>query len=240
VADERGGKLVFFDRAGTRERALSYPKPLIAPSVCNLADRSVLVSTAVIGRPFLHLNRAGGELAAYSVVMPDGTEPTRMQAQTTLASTAGGRGCVAAFRVGPGFLVFDGARLGPLRPYVEAIGFPEVERKKGDGAGGERLLYGKGAASAIATRGDTLLVLFGGKSSRASRVLDFYDLEDGAYLHSLELPLVARAFANTGDTYLFLGMKGGFPVLLAARPWPGAPPANAAPAASGKASYRPH
>ena len=113
---------------------------------------------------------------------------------------------------GPGFVVRTPS--GKLTPhqYIEAVREPEIEVKRAtvERVGTDRIVQEtqtfKGTAAAMRAMvvQDTLIVLFSGATNYKYRLLDYYHLPSGRYIHSRKLraPAVSVATGPNGWFYV--------------------------------------
>lgn len=109
-----------------------------------------------------------------------------------LRAGAGGDRCALLLTTGRGFALLDTAGRWTRHDYVERF---EVSGA-GDRASEEQVELT--AAADADFSGDTLVVLFNGKTEYASRLLDRYDGRTGTYLASDVLPFQTSEFAVAG------------------------------------------
>lgn len=109
-----------------------------------------------------------------------------------LRAGAGGDRCALLLTTGRGFALLDGDGRWTRHDYVERF---EVSGA-GDRAAEEQVELT--AAADAEFSGDTLIVLFNGRTKYASRLLDRYDGRTGAYLASDVLPFQTSDFAVAG------------------------------------------
>lgn len=140
-----------------------------------------------------------------------------LRLQTVLASTPGGDACLAALRLGLGFVRLR-ASTPPVmsaHPYREPVAIPAVrtlEQREGTTTTIITTLDDAPAAAAdVAVAGPTALVAFEGATAERRRLVDLYALADGAYRGSLlhPSPIVAIA-AWESRLYVLHRSRGRF------------------------------
>lgn len=130
----------------------------------------------------------------------------------------GTQDCVFVLRLGRGFTRYSGSRFGPAHAYVEAHDVPATQAERGPRGEfkGESVTGMVEAARGIGVSEGRLMVAFWGRSERQGRLLDYYDLETGAYLHSEPLPYFEGFTAHEDRAYLLTSI-GGYPAIRALR-----------------------
>lgn len=125
---------------------------------------------------------------------------------------------VLGFRLGNGWMVFDGNNLVGTHPYVEHSEFPEIRLVR---QGFRRYSHiperPRTSGRTLSVLADTLFVLFGGERpvGRLGRALDKFDLTTGRYLGSDLLPHSAH-YATVGNDRLFtISLDRVFPSIVA-------------------------
>lgn len=216
VVDERGGKIEVLDSTLQPVRAIRGVHPRIPAWFEFLADTIVVVPP----RPsegVLYLDTIGLRPVRHAGY------PWREGISDSLnASTwtsAADDYLVAAFWVGPGFMVLDrdGA---DSYDYIRRV--PFFTRWSMDRADDPNTFIREYAARAVQAVGDTVYILFGGRPGdydrepEPPRFIDVYT-RHGEYLHSLEMPVHADLFETDGSIF-YVVQTDPYPSLLALRP----------------------
>ena len=119
---------------------------------------------------------------------------------------------VFAFQVGNGWFTFQEETLTLSSPYVEHTDFSENP---------DRLSNATAPSSAsLSVRGDTLAVLFAGKTRGWLRHVDRYELNSGSYVDSFILPEPMKNAVVDERGAFFVTTYDDVPRLLALRPQP--------------------
>jgi hypothetical protein len=139
--------------------------------------------------------------------------------QGTLVGSRDGHGWAFGFSLGSGWVGFRDTRpLDGVRPYVEAAGFPRVERRKEGNTISTRLAsYTPCSACSASMDGGDFFVHFGGMSSNRRALLDRYTVESGDYRESYLLPVQAKV-VSVADGVVYVLVDEPSPTLLALRP----------------------
>ena len=102
---------------------------------------------------------------------------------------------------------------------VSALGSPYVEHTDVLPANATRFPPGTVPSGySLSVRGDTLAVLFMGRTRARSRVIDRYDMHTGSYLDSLILPMAAKAASVGPQGQVFVVTYDDFPTVMALAP----------------------
>lgn len=219
VADAGNGRLSVFGTDGRFRRIVSFSTPPYFDNLCALADGSVVVRSLGPVEPMFRVDARGAAVATPRLPWKDLNGPYGAVArQGWLASVPGTDDCVFALRLGRGFTRYSDGRFGPAHPYVEGFDVPATEVQRGSRGEfkGERVSGSVEAARGIGVSRDQLMAAFWGQSERQGRVLDYYDLRTGAYLHSEPLPYF-EGFTSAGDRAYLLTSIGGYPAVRALR-----------------------
>jgi hypothetical protein len=163
--------------------------------------------------------------------------------QMTTAAVAAGptsRGeCVFARVFGPDFVILNPTGRQTQHRYIEAIPEPviEVKRRTVEKSGGSSVVQetqsvkGNSSAMKSVVVGDTLIIQFAGLTSHKYRLLDYYLLPSGQYLHSRRLFAPVTGFTAAPDGSIIVTQIGELNSGISAlRPSRTAPPARPAPA----------
>lgn len=132
-------------------------------------------------------------------------------------------GWVFGFAYGNGWMVFRGANVIGVHPYVEHHDFPEVvTERRGFSRISRMTERPPSSGRSVSVRADTLYVLFGGTSSRRGYMLDVYDLTTGRYLVTHMLPHYAnRAVVDQAGRVFTMDNSSVFPAIVGLAPRPG-------------------
>lgn len=222
VSDAGNGRLAVFGTDGAFRRTIDLSTPPYFDNVCALEDGSFVVRSFGPIDPVFRVDAKG--TAVETPRLPWGDLNGRYGAvarQGWLANVPGTDDCVFALRLGRGFSRYSEGRFGPAHAYVEGFDVPatRVQRGPRDEFRGETVSGSTEAARGIGVSGTQLLVAFWGRSRDRGRVLDYYDLRTGAYLHSEPLPYFEGFTAVGGRAYLLTSV-GGYPAIRALRQTP--------------------
>lgn len=127
-----------------------------------------------------------------------------LQQQGWLSVDRSGGRWIFGFSLGNGWLAYEGERLITSGPYVEHTDFPAIVKDSSRARVSTKMARATPSALDLRIRGDSLWVLFGGKSDVKGRVLDRYSLRTGRYLSSLVLPVGPEAFVLDGPNITLL------------------------------------
>jgi hypothetical protein len=190
--------------------------PAPPASILPLDDRAIGMSHGAPS-PFMELGLDSLELRQSFALSWPGSVPDLANTRVSLAKGSGDT-WVSAFALGPGFIVWDGAK---PRPYIYREHIPFALRPSQEltamGADSAR----NGAVS-LEVVGEEIFMLFGGRPNRRAHPeeptvwVDVYSLQ-GRYLRSYRLPFHGRAMATDGQTFYFL-ITDDIPKLIALRP----------------------
>lgn len=205
ILDPINARVSVLDESGelAREVPLSTQGETTVPHGFALTAEGDRLYTLVLGDGLLPLAldargravRTGDTIAVSDAVSDRG--PTSIALQGIVGQDREGDTWVYAFSMGDGMYRFRGTELvGGRIPYVEPVPFPglvrEVSREGSTVNTVTRLTSPRFAANAVFVQDDTILVGFRGETDHAGRLVDRYDLESGAYLDSMLLPLAGR------------------------------------------------
>lgn len=174
-------------------------------------------------RPWIRVDRRGRVVGRRDLPWRRFRELDPLAAQMHLTPVGDAGGWVAAFAFGDRFLAFDAdGRLAHQGWFPETIPFPAVRvHSSGSPLGRQstsrKLLDPTFAAVGLTRSRDRLYVHFAGRSELAYRLLDSFDLRDGAYLGSVRLPRPVARVALGGDL-LYVAYADPYPTLAAWRP----------------------
>jgi hypothetical protein len=219
VSDAGNGRLAVFGTDGRYRRAIAVRTPAYFDNVCALDDGSVLLRSLAPVEPVFQLDRDGAPLSTPALPWDDLNDRYRSVArQGWFARDPATGDCIYALRLGRGFTRYSAGRFGRAHAYVERYDVPATQVQRGpDGQfRGETVSDNVEAARGIGISGPHLLVAFWGTSHRQGRVLDYYDLQSGKYLHSEPLPYF-EAFTAVGDRAYIVTTAHGYPAVRAFR-----------------------
>jgi hypothetical protein len=219
VSDAGNGRLMVFGPDGRYRRAIPVGGAPYFDNLCALADGTVVVRSLGPVDPLFRLDARGTPVATPALPWRDLNGRYRSVArQGWFAYDPATGGCVYALRLGRGFARYSAGRFGPAHAYVESYDVPasQVQRGPGGEFTGETVSGLTEAARGIGISGNRLLVAFWGTMERQGRVLDYYDLPSGRYLHSEPLPYF-EAFTAAGDHAYILTSVRGYPAVQALR-----------------------
>lgn len=219
VSDAGNGRLAVFGTDGRFRRTVALAAPPYFDNLCALADGSVLVRSFGPVKPVFRVDATGVAVGTPPLPWKDLNGASGAVArQGWLVSIPGTDDCLFALRLGRGFTRYSRGGFGPAYPYVEGYDVPATEVRRGPRGEfkGESVSGSVEAARGIGVSESELMVAFWGRSEQQGRVLDYYDLRTGAYLHSEPLPYF-EGFAAAGDRAYLLTSIGGYPVIRALR-----------------------
>lgn len=218
VLDPRTARITVIDEDGRAARllpldGLEYPTDEFVP----LSDGGAVVIVANGEEPLVRVGRDGAVERRSPLPWSEHAELPSLAVQLTTARHAGTGRWVAAYALGDGFYLFDGAgeAVTGRVPFVEGIPFATIEtntRSTGPGRT-ERTsqvvdpVFG---ALGVTLSSERIYILFGGRSQYRGRIIDSYSARDGSYVESIVLP---RTVADI--TYF----RGGF-IVRYSDPWP--------------------
>lgn len=157
-------------------------------SIVALADSSgYVLSTSTSDAPVLLVSADGSKGRPIPAPWDGFHRLSHLQWKgTVFAAPNGGWGY--AFESGNGWFVFGSDSVSAY-PYVEHTDFPDVVTEYIGASRSTRVISSPPYSGYdVASRGDTLYVLSGGKTEDAFRVLDKYSIGSGEYLGSQRLP----------------------------------------------------
>jgi hypothetical protein len=198
VLDLAARRIVVFASDGSFRRTVSL---LLLPdgpeAFCALPSGNFAV--AVVGRDSLvEVNEAGVMLGGWPRPWSV-SDPTGLANQVLMASDARAGSCGMVMVLGSGY-----SHLTPrgfiLHSSVEQIDPPQLLRSRTGRL--DSLSHRVIASAGVAARGDSLFVLFHGRSDLAGRVIDIYDMKQGRYLATWLLPARAGRFTLAGDALI--------------------------------------
>lgn len=160
--------------------------------------------------PWILVDRDGKAVDSTSVELPSGFGDLSLYQRGGLVARWKEDRWVFGFEVGNGWFTFRREAVDLASPYVEHTDFPP---RDGPGAGDLAV-----SAVSLSVRGDTLAVLFGGNTRARLYWLDLYDLNSGAYLKSLFLPMPAKYAVMGPEGQVFLVTYDLYPTVMAIRP----------------------
>lgn len=219
VSDAGNGRLMVFGTDGGYRRVIPVGGAPYFDNLCALADGTIVVRSLGPVDPLFRLDAGGIPMSTPALPWRDLNGRYRSVArQGWFAHDPATGDCVYALRLGRGFARYSAGRFGPAHAYVESYDVPasRVQRGPGGGFRGETVTGLTEAARGIAISGSRLLVAFWGTSELRGRVLDYYDLASGRYLHSEPLPYF-EAFTAAGDHAYILTSLRGYPAVQALR-----------------------
>ena len=158
--------------------------------------------------PWVLVDREGRTVE--SVELPRGFDRLSMRQRAGAITEWKEDRWVFGFQVGNGWFTFRREATELESPYVEHTDFPARNAPMV----GDRPV----SAISLSVSGDTLAVLFSGKTRLRLYWLDLYDLNSGAYLKSLFLPKSAKHAVMGPQGQVFLVTHDLFPTVMAIRP----------------------
>lgn len=189
-------------------------------NVCPLGDSTFLVGMMADGDVAMaRVDRDGRALERRPFPWPglDSLHPLATQFRMWPLPPYGD--CLLAMVLGHGFARLGRAGTAYALPYVERYPLPSMSASP-PGAARRSFQVAPGAratASGVAVDGDTLTLIFGGKTRLASRLLDRYDFSSGRYLHSEILPGRTQLLAGAAGRYFVVSTETEYPILSAIR-----------------------
>lgn len=186
----------------------------LARSVATLGDGRMAVQSSrvpwgVWGQESFQIQSVTGLPAGWSE-MPSLQNQGRMAAWRE-------DGWVFGFAFGNGWMVFKGAGMIGVHPYVEHHDFPGlVTERRGLSTISRMTERPPSSGRSVSVRADTLYVLFGGTRDRPGYMLDAYDLTNGHYLFTHMLPHYAnRAVVDQAGRTFTINNSTLFPFIVA-------------------------
>lgn len=181
-----------------------------------LADGSFILVTLRPDSPLVHVDSRGSFVERYSIAWPRFAKLHSLASQNHTVVGPDRRYWVLGLAVGEVFMVFGPSpNEATVATYVEWTEAPDIGPPEQRGRVHLPLVPFSGIN--LAVTGDTILVLFGGKTEHRGRLLDAYSATTGAYLTSYVLP--ARPLdlsVHRGVFYLLLNTPN--PRVLVLRP----------------------
>jgi hypothetical protein len=157
------------------------------------------------------MDTAGRTLLRASIPWPD-LPGQDMGTNAAVAGPSSGGACVFARTHGPGFVIRQPNGVLTTHQYIEPTPEPriEVKRQTVERSGDQSIVQetqvfnGVGSAMKAMIVRDTLIVQFSGSTAFKYRMLDYYHLPSGRYIHSRKLraPAVAVTAGANGAFYL--------------------------------------
>lgn len=199
VLDYPNQRVTVLGADGTLVRTISLVSTAGPPeSFCALGEGHLLLEARFVDSLLVFDTNTGG-LNGVRKPWPEPHDPDGALRQGLIVSDEHGRDCAVVMYRGLHFAMLPDGRFGEVRPYIESwelFAGPGVPDPAEDHI----------AAWDAAIVGDTLWVLFGGRTEVERRVLDAYSTQSGAYLGSLLLPQRAGWFTAHGG-HFFVGLR---------------------------------
>jgi len=229
VLDVQTHRITGFDRTG----AFSHEVPLLELDfvphefAVDPAGERFFMARPDEGIQPVEVARDGSARTGARYRFPGSRDAPPLALQGDVRAGADGDGWVVALNMGDGLLRFDGVEpLGGFVPYVEHVPLARVdvtvEGSPGSGTFSrtQQMVDPIFASRSSAVMGSRILVRFGGRTDQRERLLDIYELGDGAYRGSLLLPTAGGLAAWDGR--IVLARNTPHPTLLVLRPdaWP--------------------
>lgn len=199
VLDARARRVVILSPEGTLYRSLQLHNVDPIEIVPLMQGGAVVVAGG--SQPFVQIDSMGEVVRRFGLPWPKLAELNRLATQVLAAANPTDNHWYALFRVGDGFVPFNGTAWAGYRGrFVERMPFPVpvVSKQETGGATITRTFFTEQPTSAAiaATLSPTrLYVLFGGKTDRAGQLVDSYARRDGSYVETFTLPISARGLA---------------------------------------------
>ena len=169
--------------------------------VCHLEGGRYLVAD-VFQSGLLEFDSAGTPIRKLAPIWSDLQSAGWEANQVTLHNDPSGSTCLVALSTGRGFALL-GLREDPVRvPYVEAFDAYGVGERKDEGEMAFWATYDAEFA------GDTVVILFSGRTADRYRLLDRYNGRTGAYLNTWRLPFKTGEFAAGGGMLFVIDTSG--------------------------------
>lgn len=234
ILDVENGRLVVLSRAGRALRRIRLNRVGRPDDFVPLGDGGALVLVADPERPLVRIDAAGTVRDRRALPWPGLASLDPLVAQLVVGGDPITGRWAAAFQLGDGFLAFEGPRwLGYRGRFVEPVPFGRaVRHRSADRLGRSRTVTALAsptfAAWSVGVWRDAIGVLFVGRTELGGRLLDIYDVDDGAYRETLVLPRAVNQIARAEET-LYATFADPAPTLVAWRaerpaPEPGAGP----------------
>lgn len=213
VFDPDAGRLTVLSPNGEPlETILLTGLPATPSDITVLAPDSILVAVGRQPEPFWILDGSGHVRTRLPHPMGLFKETDPFARQMWIASDPASPAWAAGFIMTNGFVTFRGSEPAAWGWYPEPIQPPEVVRSRT--SEGERTVSTTRLATAptigaldLVVTDSTVLVLFSGRSERRFRIIDVYNLDDGAYRGTIPLPWPAATMARYGDRFVFMYNK---------------------------------
>ncbi len=187
VLDAATSRLSTISPRGELVSTMTLTLPGAPQQLVPLADGTYIVLSIGERLDLTRIGRNGNTLEPIQVPWEGWSTIAPLAAQALLDGPLAESTWVLGFVFGNGWFAFDGARPKEyVGKYIEHTNFPAVLKEAGE------LSYRLGKA--IKSGGDLsaadgrLHVLFGGATELKGRLIDQYDLDEGRYLGTLELP----------------------------------------------------
>lgn len=225
VLDLENARVVVLGADGQREASLSLAEVGSRPdAIVPRPDGGVLVLSDHPERSITVLDATSGVVDRRSFPWAGFRHLPPLASQMVAASEPEGERWVAAFSMADGFFPFEGSEWSRVRGwYVEPIPATKVTVEHRRSRDREQttawIEEPHFAAVDVSLDGDRILVLFHGKSTVASRVVDIYSHSTGEYLESLLLPSAVTALAYADSVYYGV-VSDPYPAIVAWTPRP--------------------
>lgn len=212
LMDSGNRRLVTLDASGQQVGEVSLTGTRTVESMAVLSDGRIALHP---GRPLLALWDSSGEVV--EVESPAGLGPPLLLHHQGGAVRWKDSFWVFGFMMGNGWMVFDGAQLKDVRPYVVHTEFPEVRyQRQGFRRYWQHVRRPVSSGRSVSVAGDTLAVLFGGGGRWRGWIVDRYDLRTGSYVETDVLPHYAnRAVVDASGRVFTVNSSALFPTIVA-------------------------
>jgi hypothetical protein len=234
IADQGNARLSAFDLRGKLLWDTPLPEPMVGGLCAQTARRLVIKRYS---SDHVEIRDTSGSLYSVSRV-PWGKNARESLSQGVQVVGPSSRGHCAIIReFGGQFALLSPQGVLKSYPYIEQLPEPEVvssskvleKNESGTIRQQTNSTASRQSGMRAMIRADTLIVQFGGESRQRLRLLDYYSLLDGRYIHTRVLPggFVALTIAADG-TFIGTEIGGDSSGLLAMRPSRAAPKKAAA------------
>ncbi len=219
VWDLAVGRLTWVSADGRLERMVQPDARSTPMRFCELSGGTLVALHGSADNTVSALSPGGELLPRASLPWRSYRRLDPLQRQAEFAAGPGGE-CVYYLTQSTGFARFTAEGFGPPHDYVEPMAPPGADVQMSRTERRVRLDGYRLAVHAGFVREGELWLAFRGETSLASRLIDVFDVDTGAYLRSYRLPWTVSGVAAGGDVVLLLSTRDAFPVLVATRaPW---------------------
>lgn len=182
VLDPVGGRISVLGRDGVLQLTVPLSEVGHAEQLVPVGDTAFVLVRVRADTPLVRIDLAGRATAYPSLGWPEYARLHPLAAQLTAATDGRGR-WVLGMLTGTRFVRFRGQEvLGPPSEFIEPVQPPEVVTQGAAGRMTAQVRLVHRAAQRMALADGTILVLFGGATEEAGRLLDLYDFDTGRYL----------------------------------------------------------